>query len=140
LDAQGRVTVFRRNFRDYDQPIEKVFQFATQSMGGYDRLKDITGVLITARSDTDTLVDIIYTTDYETRKDRTPIQSYTWRLSPRNLAYRFLGVQRYATVVRRRPGCRHVRHFSIRLESAELSMDMSIVSAQIFYRYQGRER
>jgi hypothetical protein len=109
-------------------------------MGSYDQKKDILSVLFTVRSDTDTRMDVTYTTDYETRTDPTPIVSFSWNLAPRNLAYRFLGIRRYATVARRRPGCRHVRHFSMRLESAELSMDMSVVSAQIFYNYQGRER
>ena len=140
LDRRGRVTVLRRNFRDYDDPIEKVYQFATQSMGGYDRKKDITGIMLTIRSDADTVMDITYTTDYEIRKDLTPVQSLTWRMAPRNLAYRFMGVRRFATVVRRRPGCRHIRHFSMKLENNILGTDMSIVSAQIFYRYQGRER
>lgn len=140
LDMRGRVSVFRRVFHDYGQPIRKVYQFATQAMGGYDRLKDVLGVLFTVRSDTDTRMNITYTTDYEVRKDPTPITSFSWKLSPRNLAYRFLGVRRFSTVSKRRPGCRHVRHFSMRLESEELSMDMSVVSAQIFYRYQGRER
>ena len=140
MDKQGRLTLFKRVFHDYGKPIHKVYQFATQSMGGYDRLKDVLSVLLTVRSDTDTKMELIYTTDYEVRRDRTPITSFSWKLAPRNLAYRFLGVRRFATVVRRRPGCRHVRHFSMRLENAEMSMDMSVVSAQIFYRYQGRER
>lgn len=140
MDAKGRVSVFRRVFHDYGKPIRKVYQFATQTMGSYDQKKDILSVLFTVRSDTDTRMDVTYTTDYETRTDPTPIVSFSWNLAPRNLAYRFLGIRRYATVARRRPGCRNVRHFSMRLESAELSMDMSVVSAQIFYNYQGRER
>jgi hypothetical protein len=140
LDGAGRVTVFRRIFSDYDQPIEKVYQFATQTMGGYDLLKDVTGIMLAIRSDVDTVMDIIYTTDYENRTDLTPVRSFTWHMAPRNLAYRFLGVRRFATVVRRRPGCRHIRHFSMRLENNTIGTDMSVVSAQIFYRYQGRER
>ena len=140
MDSLGRVTVFRRIFSDYNGPIEKVFRFATQTMGGYDRLKDVVSVLFAIRSDTDTVIDITYMTDYGTRKDLTPVQSYTWHMAPRNLAYRFLGVRRYSTVVRRRPMCRHIRHFSMRLENNMVGTDMSIVSAQIFYCYQGRER
>lgn len=140
LDGSGRVTLFQRTFTDYEGPIEKVYQFATQNMGGYDRLKDVVSVLFSVRSDTDTVVRITYMTDYENREDLTPIRSFSWRLVPRNLAYRFLGVRRFATVARRKPGCRHIRHFSMRLENNELATDLSVVSAQIFYTYQGRER
>lgn len=140
VNGAGRVTVFRREYHDYGEAIEKVYQFATQSMGSYDRLKDITSVLFTVRSDTDTIVRIRYLTDYEERADRTDIAACTWRAAPRNLAYRYLGVHRYAVVARRCPGCRHVRHFSMRLENNELRSDLSIVTAEIHYRYRGRER
>ena len=103
-------------------------------------IKDVVSVLFSVRSDTDTVVRITYMTDYENREDLTPIRSFSWRLVPRNLAYRFLGVRRFATVARRKPGCRHIRHFSMRLENNELATDLSVVSAQIFYTYQGRER
>jgi len=122
-----------------DQP-RKVYRFATQQMGGYDRLKDVTGVLLAVRGDTNTDVRVTYGTDYETREDQTPIRSYTWRFLPRNLAFRYLGVLRFATVVRRRPGCRHVRHFWMKLDNETAGTDMSVISAQIFYRYQGRQR
>lgn len=140
LNRAGRVTVFRREYHDYGQAIEKVYQFATQTMGGYDRLKDITAVLFTVRSDTDTIVRIRYLTDYEERADLTDIVACTWRAAPRNLAYRYLGVHRYAVVARRCPGCRHVRHFTMRLENNEPYRDLSIVTAEIYYKYRGRER
>lgn len=140
LNGEGKLTRLVRSFTDYEDPIRKVYQFATQTMGSYDRLKDVLSVLLAVRSDTDTVVDITYVTDYEERRDLTPIMSFSWRLVPRNLVHRFLQYRRYATVARRKPGCRHVRHFSMRLENNERGADMSIVSAQIFYRYQGRER
>lgn len=140
LNRAGRVTEFRRIFGDYGKPIHKKYRFATESMEGYDRLKNILSVLFTVRSDTDTVVHITYETDHETRSDPTPIRSFAWRVSPRNLAYRYLGGRRYATVARRRPGCHHVRHFTMTLENNEFGADMSVVSAQIFYRLQGRER
>lgn len=140
LNGAGRVTVFRRVFGDYGEAIHKVYRFAAQFMGGYDRLKNITSVLFTVRSDTDTVIHITYQTDYETRQDLTPIRAYSWRMVPRNLAYRYLGVRRFATVAKRRPICRHVRHFSMKLENCEFGADMSVVSAEIFFQYRGRER
>jgi len=140
LNAQGRVTRFERYFMDYGGPIEKLYQFPTQSFGTYDRLKDVTGVLLAVRSDTDTDIDIRYETDYETRYDRTAIRTASWRLAPRNLAQRSLAVARNAFVSRRKPGCRHVRHFSMALSNNDVGCDLAIVSAQIQYKYQGRER
>lgn len=140
LDGQGRISRFTRNFRDYGQAIEKVYQFAAQYFGSYDRLKNVHRVLLTTRSDTDSVLHIFYGTDYEQRRELTPIESYSWRLAPRNLALRFLGVRRFAHVAVRKPGCRHIRHFTIRLENREPGSDMSVVSAEIYFTYQGRDR
>ena len=139
LDAKAGVSDFRNNFSDYDQPIDKVYQFATQNMGTYDRLKNVMSVVFAVRSDTDTTTNIKYMTDYEDRYDLTPIRSMSWQLVPRNLAFRYLGVQRYAVVQRRRPECRHVRHFTMRLENNILGQDLSIISAQLQFNYQGRQ-
>ncbi len=65
---------------------------------------------------------------------------FGWRLSPRNLAYRYLGVQRFAKVAVRRPGCRHIRHFSMRLWNNKPGQDLSMISAQIYFRYVGVDR
>lgn len=140
LDAHGRVTVFARTFLDYWQAIEKVYQFPPQFFDSYDRLKDILYCIFTVRSDTDSVVRIRYDSDYERRYDLTDIRSYSWHLSPRNLAFRCLSVQRFAHVARRSPCCRHVRHFSIRLENNEPAQDLAIISAQIYFRYLGRDR
>ena len=140
MDAHGRVTKFARTFTDYDQAIEKVYQFPTQFFGTYDRLKDIRYVVFAIRSDVDSIVDIRYQSDYEERADRTKIESRSWRLSPRNLAARYLGVQKYAHSARREPGCRHVRHFAMRLSNQAVTQDLAIVSAQIYFRYSGRDR
>lgn len=141
LNAAGRVTRFDRRYSDYeDTAIDKVYRFATQTFGGFDRKKNIRSILLQVRSDTNTLIDITYLTDYEERQDKTPIVASSWRLSPRNLAFRFLGVSRFSNIARREPGCRHIRHFSMRLTNNRVGNDMSVVSAQIFYTYQGRER
>lgn len=140
LDAQGRVTRFTRYFTDYGEAIEKMYRFPTQYFGSYDRLKDVVSILVAVRSDTDTDVTLRYDTDYETRYDLTPVRAYSWHLSPRNLSRRCLSVARYAYTVRRKPGCRHIRHFSMTFSNNEVGCDLSIVSAQIFYKFQGKER
>lgn len=140
LDAAGRVTRFDRVFSDYGQAIDKVYRFPTQFFGSYDRLKDVIQVLLSVRSDTDTDISVEYSTDYETRADHTPIRTYAWRLSPRNLRHRCLSTARYAYVAKRRPGCRHIRHFAITLRNDAPGEDLSVVSMQIYYRFQGKER
>ena len=140
LDSAGRVTVFERTFADYDGAIEKVYQFPPQFFDTYDRLKDVLYCIFTVRSDTDSFVDILYQSDYENRYDLTPIKSLSWKLAPRNLAYRVMSSQKFAHVARRKPGCRHVRHFSMRLENNEPLQDLAILSAQIYFRYLGRDR
>lgn len=140
LDESGRVTRFERCFSDYNGPIEKLYQFPPQNFGTYDRLKDVLYCIFAVRSDTDTEVHIQYQTDYETRDDPTNIKSMSWRLAPRNLAYRCLSVQKFTHVARRRPGCRHVRHFAMRLSNNTAAQDLAILSAQIYYRYTGRDR
>ena len=140
LDSAGRVTMFERSFSDYEGAIDKVYTFPTQYFGGHDRLKDILYVLLVVRSDTDTEVKLRYDTDYERRVDLTPILSFSWRLTPRNLARRCLSTSRFGHVAKRRPGCRHIRHFSLTLGNNTPREDLAIVSAQIYYRYQGKER
>ena len=140
LDSLGRISRFARTFRDYGGPIEKVYQFATQSFGTYERWKDITRILIATRSDTDTVIQVRYSTDHEQRADLTPITTRNWRLAPRDLAFRFLGVRKFAHVALRTPNCRYIHHFALRLENRVAGCDMSIVSAEITARLLGPAR
>lgn len=140
LDDRGRITQFLRVFSDYDEPIHKLYRFATQIFGGYDCLKNVKSILVSTRSDTSSVITITYLSDYEQRKDLTDIVAYTNNLVPRNLSYRDLSGNLFSFVFRRKPKCLHVRHFSMTFENNETGHDMSIVSAQIFFNYQGRER
>ncbi len=140
LDAEGRVTAMKRVFADYGTAIEKVYRFATQYMGTYDRLKDITAVVFNVRGDTDSVLRVTYETDHEKREDLTPVRAMSWHLTPRNLCCRNLGILRFAAAARRKPGCRNVRHFTMTLSNNEIGMDMAVISAQVFYRYRGRDR
>lgn len=146
FDAQSRLTKFERVFYDYDPSengngaINKVFRFATQYFGTYDNLKTVNSVIINTRSDTNSIVDLYYMTDYEERRDLTQLQGIAWALVPRNLERRVLTGSGFAHVFRRKPHCRRVHYFTMRLENSTPTMDMSIVSAQIYYTYQGRYR
>ena len=140
IDVDGRLIRFDRVFMDFEGPIEKVYRFPTQFFGSYDRLKDIQYVLLSVRSDTDTELRIQYDTDYERRDDLTNIRTLAYRLVPRNLAYRSLAVPKFAYVAKRKPGCRHIRHFTMSLSNDVTGQDLAVVSAQIFYTLQGKER
>lgn len=97
------------------------------------------------RSDTETKIKIQYDTDYETREDLTELYTWAWTwknldLGAQILGYYNLEAPRYAKVAKRRPGCRHIRHFSMTLSNDAVGEDLAIVSAQVFYRFQGKER
>lgn len=140
LDSRGRLTAFEAVYADYGQPIRKLYRFAPRNFGSLERLKNVNSVLISSRSDTNALVRLRYITDYEEREDRTPLKTMNWLLIPRNMSFRSLRGRGFAEVFRRRPMCRHVRHFTMELENNELGHDLSVVSAQIFYNYQGKQR
>lgn len=141
VDGRGRITHFERTFSDYNgQPIDKVFQFATQYFGTYDDLKNVNSVIITMRSDTNGTTRLQYITDYEQRYDLTDLKVRHWLLSPRNLTYRSLAGRGFAEVFRRRPMCRRVRHYTMRLENNSVGEDLSIVSAEVFFNLQGKDR
>ena len=131
---------------DYGADYVRRYQFATQYFRSYDRLKTVREAIFTFRPDTDFEITLEYLTDYEVRRDITDeythehIECRSWRLVPRNLRWRDLSVFPFAYVARRRPGCRHVRHFSMRLTCTGAGYDMPILSAQVFYTYEGRDR
>lgn len=140
LDAQGRLSRFERVCADYGRAIEKLYRFATEHFGGYDRLKNVDSVVLVMRSDTNATASLRYITDHEQREDRSELRAWSWMLSPRNLSFRSLRGRGFASVFRRRCACRGVRHFAMRLYNDRVGQDLSVVSAQVFYNYQGRQR
>lgn len=127
-------------YSDYGKPIQKKYVTPYMFFADYDKLKDVTNVIFTVSSDTWSRMHVTYTTDCEVRKDFTDVTYLYHRFAPRNLNARCLSRKTYTATVRRKPGCRHVRYFSMTIENAETGMDMSLVSAQIFYKKQGRDR
>lgn len=145
FDSMSRLTLFKRSNYDYDKDtqngaIDKVFRFATQYFGTYDVLKTVNSVILNVRSDTNSKLRLTYMTDYETREDKTELNGLSWHLVPRDLSFRNLEGSGFAYVFRRKPHCRRIRYFTMRLENNDVLMDMSIVSAQIFYVFHGRQR
>lgn len=140
VDDKGRITHFKRVFADYGQAIEKVYQFSTQYFGSYDALKNVNSIIISCRSDTNGTTRLTYITDYEKREDLTTMNVRRWFLVPRNLTYRSLLGMGFAEVFRRRPMCRRVMHYAMRLENNNVGEDLSVVTAQVFYNFQGKDR
>lgn len=148
LHRNGGLFHFTRSYRDFGSSIEMSYRFATQALGGYDRLKNVNSVIICMRPDTNSIAELTYITDYEVRKDKTLLMRLVWSLVPRDLSFRsLLPVNSIgAWVFRRRPMCRRVKHFTMQLDNTQINenlkpgKDLSIVSAQIFFNYQGRFR
>ena len=140
MDAHGRLSRMGRIYHDYDGPIRKVYQFPVLHFGTYDRLKDVTGVIFSLRGGKEGNISITYRTDWEVRQDLTPIRTSGAGLVPRDLSKRDLGVETFAVTARRRPGCRRVRHFTMRLENNGAGEDLCLLSAQVIYRLLGRDR
>lgn len=136
----GSISKFIDLFNDYGEVIPRKYTFATQNFGTYEVLKDVLKVIFAVRSDTDTAMTITYKTDYEVRVDKTPIRAYSWRLAPRDLTHRSLRPIPFAGTAVRTPRCFHVRHFSMTLTNNSINTDMSIISAQIVYRYNREDR
>ena len=126
---------------DFGNPIRKVYQFPVRNFGGYERLKNIRSIRLSFRPDTASEIALSYETDYETRADAVPliVPGYD-RLTERNLEVRDLSVPRHAATFRRKPKCKHVRHFSMRMENNVAGQDLSPRSAEIQLRYEGRDR
>lgn len=140
VDDKGRISHFKRVFADYGQAIEKVYQFSTQYFGSYDALKNVNSIIISCRSDTNGTTKLTYITDYEKREDLTTMNVRRWFLVPRNLTYRSLLGMGFAEVFRRRPMCRRVLHYTMCLENSNVGEDLSVVTAQVFYNFQGKDR
>ena len=123
---------------DFGEPIEKVYRFATQVFGGYDRIKNVNSVLLSIRSDTNSVTKLTYITDSGSKNEPYDLINIAYRLVPRDLSFRCLAGRRFAKPFRRRPRCSRIHHFTMRLSNSALGQDLSIVSAQIIFNYQGR--
>ena len=154
-DEAGKDYYFKENgsmveftpssFNDFGAAIERKYVFAVQYFGTYEVLKDIMKIVFAVRSDTRSLLNIRYQTDWEPegRDDRTPIDVAPEQIvmAPYNLldGYNFRStVYAYSTV--RIPRCFHIKHFGMTLYNNEINTDIGVVSAQIFYRYVREQR
>ena len=141
INGQGQVTELLSFYNDYGEPIERLFRFPTMNFGSYDNRKNVNSVIVTLGAYELENTELWYLTDYETRKDLTNlqvIQDILYEVS------RFVGTRpkssRVPAVFRRRPMCRRVLHFTMKLINNNLNEDFELVGAQVFYNLQGRLR
>lgn len=126
----GRLTKFSSSFSDYAQPISKHYEFPIQLLGGISRLKDVTKAVFAFGVDAASDIGLTYLTNLETRADLTGI----------HVPAPSAGVLPGPHIVIRRPMCRHIRTFSVRLENNTAGQDLAIVSAQLQYTLQDMDR
>lgn len=144
LDCYGRkdgsLVKFGNTFSDFGEGFMRRYTFAVQHFGTYDVLKDVQRVIFTVKSGTGCLINIRYRTDYEERDDLTLVDLRGLTLVPRDLSQRILRVIKFAAIGIRTPRCFHIRHFSMTLYNDVANTDISLIGAQIVYRYSRRDR
>ena len=105
LNQEGQVTRLGGTLSDYGAGFRKAYQFPAQNFGSYDRLKDVLTVILTLEARQPTRTDLIYETDYESRRDLCPLAAPGQdRLEEWDLTDRDLSVPRSAAVFRRKRG------------------------------------
>ena len=141
VDGVGRVRSLHNIYDDYGEAMERVYRFPTMNFGSYDCRKNVNSVIVTLGAYEPEETEIWYLTDYETRKDLTNLQVVE---ASAYEAERVVGTRpestRVPAVFRRRPMCRRVLHFTMKLVNAKLNEDFELVGAQVFYNVQGRLR
>ena len=141
LNGGGSVSGLQDQYNDYGEPIERLFRFPTMNFGSYDCRKNVNSVIVTLGAYELEDTELWYLTDYETRKDLTNLQVVD---AAEYDDERVVGTRpdstRVPAVFRRRPMCRRVLHFTMKLINENLNEDFELVGAQIFFNNQGRLR
>ena len=141
INGAGSLIGLHNEYNDYGEPIERLFRFPTMNFGSYDCRKNVNSVIVTLGAYALEDTELWYLTDYETRKDLTNLQVVD---AGDYDDERVVGTRpdstRVPAVFRRRPMCRRVLHFTMKLVNANLDEDFELVGAQIYYNIQGRLR
>ena len=141
LNALGRLTILQEAFNDYGDPIERIYRFPMSNFGSYDRRKNINSVILTLGAFKCENTELVYITDYEERADLTNPE-----VVPENTyeASRVVGTRPLSDIVpavfRRRPMCRRVLHFTMKLRNNNVNEDLELIGAQVFWNQQGKLR
>ena len=111
------------------------------NFGSYDNRMNVNSIIVTLGAYETENTELWYLTDYEIRKDLTNLQVVDDIVYEAN---RVVGTRpdssRVPAVFRRRPMCRRVLHFTMKLINNNLNEDFELVGAQIYYNLQGRLR
>ena len=166
IDFSGRLIGLHNQYNDYGYPFERLFRFPTMNFGSYDNRKNVNSVIVTLGAYEPENTELWYLTDYETRKDLTNLQvveipsrgdvtpiarketaayaptspSELREAGERSAVGSRLQSTRVPAVFRRRPMCRRILHFTMKLINSNLNEDFELVGAQVFYNLQGRLR
>lgn len=135
-DVEYEDGTWRMRADEYD----KIITLPIQNFNTYEVLKNVEKVIFVVQGNGNAIIDIEYETDYEIRKDLTPIMTHGWALVPRDLSFRNLKVFHFAVTAVRKPNCMHIRHFMVRLKNSGKGEGVVFVSAQIYYTLQGVDR
>ena len=141
LNGLGSVSGLHNAYNDYGESVERLFRFPTMNFVSYDCRKNVNSVIVTLGAYELEDTELWYLTDYETRKDLTNLQVVD---AAEYDDERVVGTRpdstRVPAVFRRRPMCRRVLHFTMKLKNENLNEDFELVGAQVFYNIQGRLR
>ena len=141
VDRAGRVTGLHNYYNDYGEAIERLFRFPTMNFGSYDCRKNVNSVLVTLGAYELEDTELWYLTDYEERKDLTNLRVVdAGKYDDERVVGTRPDSKRVPAVFRRRPMCRRVLHFTMKLINSNLNEDFELVGAQVFYNVQGRLR
>ena len=139
LDQTGRITELQEAFNDYGEAIEKIYRFPMMNFSGYDTRKNVNSVLLTLGAYERESTELVYITDYEERADLTNLE-----VVPDYEASRIVGTRPQNAIVpavfRRRPMCRRILHFTMRLTNNNVNEDLELIGARVFFVTQGRLR
>ncbi len=156
IDNRGRLVGLHNQFNDYGSSIERVFCFPTMNFGSYDNRKNVNSVIVTLGAYELENTRLSYLTDYETRADLTNLRIVPLQTGDSSVSSAALPTQSrpqssagvgtrpqsdsFPAVFRRRPMCRRVLHFTMKLENNNLNEDLELIGAQVLYNLQGRVR
>ena len=109
------------------------------NFGSYDTRKNVNSVIVTLGAFESENTELTYITDYEERADLTNLD-----VVPDYDASRTVGTRPLNNIVpavfRRRPMCRRMLHFTMKLRNNNINEDLELISAQVFFNTQGRLR
>ncbi|MBQ2048510.1 MAG: hypothetical protein II487_05970, partial [Schwartzia sp.] len=103
------------------------------------RRKNINSVILTLGAFERENTELTYITDYEERADLTNLEVVPDYEASRAVGTRPLS-DKVPAIFRRRPMCRRVLHFTMRLKNNNVNEDLELIGAQVFWNQQGRLR